>query len=89
MDRRQFLAPGLEVRYVRDSGHACPEAKDGRAVKWTAYAQGAYLEVIADSTCYEQVIEPVACPKVRKGVETRYHFGRWEKFLKADGWIAA
>jgi hypothetical protein len=29
------------------------------------------------------------CPKVRKNVETRYHDGRWQKYSKREGWIAA
>jgi hypothetical protein len=28
-------------------------------------------------------------PKVRRGIETRWHNGRWEKYLKAQGWVAA
>lgn len=32
---------------------------------------------------------PLPCPKVRKGTEVRYHNGRWEKYLKTKGWIAA
>lgn len=39
-----------------------------------------------------RVIErPIPCPKVRKGVETRWdrYRGRWEKYLKASGWVAA
>jgi hypothetical protein len=33
---------------------------------------------------------PVPCPKVRKGIETRYRNGRWEKYLiSAKGWTAA
>jgi hypothetical protein len=31
----------------------------------------------------------IPCPKVRKGIETRYHNGRWEKYTKQGGWIAA
>lgn len=30
--------------------------------------------------------EPIPCPKVRKGVETRYRYGHWEKLLKS-GWV--
>lgn len=29
----------------------------------------------------------VPCPKVRKGIETRWHNGRWEKLLRG-GWTA-
>jgi len=28
-------------------------------------------------------------PKVRAGVETRWHGGRWQKYLKRDGWVNA
>ena len=30
----------------------------------------------------------IPCPKVRKGIETRYRNGFWEKLLKS-GWVAA
>lgn len=32
--------------------------------------------------------EPLPCPKVRKGIETRYRDGRWQKLLK-KGWVTA
>lgn len=32
---------------------------------------------------------PIPCPKVRAGVETRYHNGRWQKYLKSSGWTSA
>lgn len=31
----------------------------------------------------------VPCPKVRKGVPTRYRNGNWEKYLRAEGWVHA
>lgn len=31
---------------------------------------------------------PVPCPKVRKGIATRWYRGRWEKLLKS-GWTIA
>lgn len=34
-------------------------------------------------------IVPYPCPKVRKGMETRYRDGRWQKYLKTEGWVAA
>lgn len=34
-------------------------------------------------------VNPIPCPKVRKGIETRWRFGHWEKYLKAEGWVAA
>jgi hypothetical protein len=33
-------------------------------------------------------VEPVPCPKVRRGVKTRWKDGRWEKLLKS-GWTPA
>jgi len=32
---------------------------------------------------------PIPCPKVRKGIETRFYRGTWQKYLKAAGWTAA
>ena len=34
------------------------------------------------------IVEPIPCPKVRKGIETRWYNGRWEKLLKS-GWVPA
>ena len=34
------------------------------------------------------VRQPIPCPKVRKGIETRWVAGRWEKCLKS-GWAPA
>ena len=31
----------------------------------------------------------VPCPKVRKGVQTRWERGHWQKYLKTSGWVAA
>ncbi len=39
------------------------------------------------SICNEQ--EPVPCPKVRKGIKTRWHLGCWEKLLQTNGWVRA
>ena len=36
----------------------------------------------------ETVTENIPCPKVRKGIETRWENGRWEKLLKS-GWKPA
>jgi hypothetical protein len=32
---------------------------------------------------------PIPCPKVRKGIETRFERGYWQKYLKSEGWVAA
>jgi hypothetical protein len=31
---------------------------------------------------------PIPCPKVRAGMETRFERGSWQKYLKAQGWVA-
>ena len=35
---------------------------------------------------YEEI--PIPCPKVRKGIQTRYDHGYWQKYLKSEGWVA-
>jgi len=47
-----------------------------------------YLKDQGQTKSIDTVIEPILCPKVRKGIETRWHNGRWEKLLKA-GWTTA
>lgn len=32
---------------------------------------------------------PLPCPKVRKGIPTRYANGKWEKYLQSQGWVRA
>lgn len=39
--------------------------------------------------CLHYEIVPVPCPKVRRGLETRWRRGRWEKCLKREGWVPA
>lgn len=34
-------------------------------------------------------VVPLPCPRVRKGIETRYRRGRWEKYLQTRGWVPA
>jgi hypothetical protein len=31
--------------------------------------------------------EPIVCPKVRAGIETRFYRGNWQKYLKSSGWV--
>lgn len=67
-----------------------PEMVDGLAVThsdiggeyWQAYEHGNYLTLLTehDGTISEV---PLPCPKVRKGIETRYRYGRWEKAVRA------
>jgi hypothetical protein len=71
------LADGLEV----SSG-------SGEGDRWSAYASGGSLVVVTE---HEGTIrrDPLPCPRVRAGVETRYRSGRWEKWTKRAGWVAA
>lgn len=32
---------------------------------------------------------PIVPPKVKKGIETRYYEGNWQKHLKTKGWVLA
>jgi hypothetical protein len=32
---------------------------------------------------------PVPAPKVRKGLQVRWDCGRWQKYLKTEGWVTA
>lgn len=34
-------------------------------------------------------IVPVPVPRVRAGIETRWHQGEWQKYTKAKGWVRA
>ncbi len=33
--------------------------------------------------------QPIPCPKVRAGIETRWNGNYWQKYLKSQGWVAA
>lgn len=37
----------------------------------------------------KHTIEPIPCPKVRAGIETRWRDGYWQKHLRSKGWVAA
>ena len=41
-----------------------------------------------DSKAVRVETMPFPCPKVRKGIETRYRHGTWQKLLKTKGWVA-
>ena len=46
------------------------------------------LPQLGQTRCIKQEIIPIPGPKVRKGIEVRWR-GRWEKYLKAEGWVIA
>lgn len=80
---------------AKRTGPFAPELADGLVVsyrqsdRWQAYAQGDYLIVHSAHEGTPMTDQPIVCPKVRKGIETRYYCGRWEKYSKRDGWIGA
>jgi hypothetical protein len=82
-----------KVTGARRSGNCAfaPEMADRLAVTsvpdrdaWQAYKDGGYL-VLETEHEGESVVAPYPCPKVRRGIETRYRYGQWEKRLKT-GW---
>ena len=46
------------------------------------------LPQLGQTQCTKQEVIPIPCPKVRKGIPTRWRNTRWEKYL-ATGWTAA
>ena len=47
-----------------------------------------YLKDQGKTKSIHTIVEAIPCPKVRKGIETRWYNGRWEKLLKT-GWKSA
>jgi len=47
-----------------------------------------YLKDLGKTESIHTTIDPLPCPKVRKGIETRYRWGKWEKYLKTQGWVS-
>ena len=48
-----------------------------------------YLKDQGQTQSIDTIIEPIPCPKVRKGIETRWQNGQWEKYMKSKGWVSA
>jgi len=79
----------------RRTGGLAPDLVDGLRLdsvsdqdRWQAYRQGEYLTLFTE---HQGTIrkEPLPCPKVRRGIETRYRDGQWERYLKMEGWVRA
>ena len=54
-------------------------------------SQDLFLELVdggRTKAIFHEVI-PYPCPKVREGIQTRYFFGTWQKYLKSKGWVPA
>lgn len=41
-----------------------------------------------DPVAYDEIVA-VPPPKVRKGIELRWHYGEWQKYSKTQGWVSA
>lgn len=59
---------------------------DGAGDWWTG--PGYSLRLAGNTVAVRSERHPVPCPKVRKGTETRWRDGAWEK-LMAKGWVRA
>lgn len=96
-----FTAPVLigirwKILSARSAGYgAAAPLTDGmsfeyRAPIWTHYAgSGNYWHVQTEEQGDPLPDQPIPQPKVRKGIEVRYHAGRWEKYSQREGWIRA
>jgi hypothetical protein len=47
------------------------------------------LPQLGQTQCTKQEVIPIPAPKVRKGIEVRWYNGKWQKYLKSSGWVAA
>jgi hypothetical protein len=74
----------LEVRSCGPDGGLYSTAfeSDGRGLRFRLENAGR-----TTATFVEEIALP--CPPVRRGVETRFHGGAWQKYLRQKGWVAA
>ena len=72
---------------IRELGGGCYEVK----YLGIAYGGGTTLRLPdgGQTKPFKVIESDYPCPKVRKGIETRYHDGVWQKYLRSEGWIAA
>ena len=69
------LADGADVRYVRGCGF------------WQLHAHGSYRYLYTEREGTALPPIPIAAPKTK--LTTRYSCGRWQKYDRRRGWIAA
>jgi hypothetical protein len=94
-----YYPTGLRtMQLTRDHGIPVPAeleySRDGEYAVMTGRAMYSQARIIAlpdrgRTQCIKQEIIPIPCPKVRKGIETRWRNSRWEKYLKSEGWVIA
>lgn len=84
----------IEARRRGMNAPLAPELAAGLTVDhagastWQAYRQGGYLVLITEPDGSVATV-PAPPPKVRRGIETRWYQGRWEKLLQTKGWVPA
>lgn len=94
-DRVCYYPIGVRATDYREwVGEQCYSQGDGRYSprgKPYGYAPTFGLinggKTLPDKRWYEEV--PIPCPKVRKGIDTQWRNGKWEKYLKTRGWVLA
>lgn len=83
-----------KVLQVKRMGPFAPALSEGlilisnEANSWGAYLQGDYLIIHTEHKGVASE-SPYPSPTIRKGIESRYQGGRWEKYLQTKGWIPA
>lgn len=88
---RRVRYEGTASRFKRDYG----EDRIGQSLTWSrvreAYQDESKLfyDLPQGGKTRPEFTEetPFECPKVRRGIETRYRDGRWQKLLKS-GWVS-
>lgn len=89
------------VSYTREyiGAHVVTAMGSDSVYRIERYADGSFCRVPGNGLCFRLVNggktmpvhgerEPVPCPRVRKGIETRWYRGGWEKYIKSQGgWI--
>lgn len=74
---------GIQVEEERDGGRY--RLTDPEHPMWRGQIQ---LEHGGKTECEFLQLAPYPCPKVRKGTETRYYIGRWQKYAKRErAWV--
>lgn len=94
-----YWPTGLSTRdFVRNYAYELPIELHNNGIGQGSYSiiRGIGLTPItvrlvngSKTQCVKQDIVPIACPKVRAGIATRFRNSRWEKYLKSQGWVSA
>jgi hypothetical protein len=94
--------PASETIHRQDVEYTIPELKENDSVPLYDCSSGLYdlyrgngshfqIRLVNAGQTQAILRETVSieCPKVRKGIETRFRSGHWEKYLKSEGWVRA